>query len=47
MPRMPPATDLDILPLTQARFADLEDLFATGDPRWCWYLCRRLLIEPT
>ena len=36
MPRMPPATDLDILPLTPDRFADLEGLFATGDPRWCW-----------
>lgn len=36
MPRMPPATDLEILPLTRDRFADLEDLFATGDPRWCW-----------
>lgn len=36
MPRMPPATDLQILPLTGDRFADLDGLFATGDPRWCW-----------
>ena len=36
MPRMPPATDLEILPLTGDRFADLDGLFATGDPRWCW-----------
>ena len=25
-----------IVPLTGARFADLDGLFATGDPRWCW-----------
>jgi GNAT superfamily N-acetyltransferase len=36
MPRMPPATDLAVLPLTPDRFADLGELFATGDPRWCW-----------
>ena len=36
MPRMPPATDLEIQPLTGDRFADLDALFATGDPRWCW-----------
>ena len=35
MPRMPSATDLEILPLTRDRFADLDGLFATGDPRWC------------
>ena len=33
---MPSATDLQILPLTADRFADLDGLFATGDPRWCW-----------
>jgi GNAT superfamily N-acetyltransferase len=33
---MPPAPDLEIVPLTGERFADLGDLFATGDPRWCW-----------
>ena len=36
MPRMPTATDLEIVPLTWDRFADLDGLFATGDPRWCW-----------
>ena len=36
MPRMPTARDLEILPLTADRFADLDGLFATGDPRWCW-----------
>ena len=36
MPRMPSRTDLEIVPLTGARFTDLDDLFATGDPRWCW-----------
>lgn len=36
MPRMPSATNLEILPLTGDRFADLDGLFATGDPRWCW-----------
>ena len=33
---MPTARDLEILPLTADRFADLDGLFATGDPRWCW-----------
>jgi GNAT superfamily N-acetyltransferase len=33
---MPPATDLEIHPMTGDRFADLDQLFATGDPRWCW-----------
>ena len=36
MPGMPSATDLEILPMTGDRFADLDELFATGDPRWCW-----------
>lgn len=27
---------LSIEPLTSDRFADLAELFATGDPRWCW-----------
>ena len=35
-PGMPPTTDLEIVPLTEERFADLAELFATGDPRWCW-----------
>ena len=35
-PGMPPTPDLEIVPLTGERFADLADLFATGDPRWCW-----------
>lgn len=30
------AGDLTIVPLTDKRFADLAELFATGDPRWCW-----------
>jgi GNAT superfamily N-acetyltransferase len=35
--------DLVIRPLTSERFADLAELFATGDPRWCWcmYFRRR------
>ena len=33
---MPTATDLEIVPLTGEHFADLAELFATGDPRWCW-----------
>ena len=36
-PGMPPTPELEIVPLTSERFADLADLFATGDPRWCWY----------
>ena len=35
-PGMPPTTQLEIVPLTGDRFADLTELFATGDPRWCW-----------
>ena len=35
-PGMPPTPELEIVPLTGERFADLADLFATGDPRWCW-----------
>ena len=27
---------LTIAPLTAERFADLAELFTTGDPRWCW-----------
>jgi GNAT superfamily N-acetyltransferase len=27
---------IEVLPLTEDRFADLEPLFATGDPKWCW-----------
>jgi GNAT superfamily N-acetyltransferase len=30
------AEELAIVPLTRDRFADLAELFATGDPRWCW-----------
>ena len=33
---MTTGTDLEIVPLTGKRFADLAELFATGDPRWCW-----------
>ena len=33
---MPTARDLEIPPLTADRFADLDGLFATGDPRRCW-----------
>jgi GNAT superfamily N-acetyltransferase len=35
--------DLVIRPLTSELFADLAELFATGDPRWCWcmYFRRR------
>jgi GNAT superfamily N-acetyltransferase len=35
-PGMPPTSDLEIVPLTGERFAELAELFATGDPRWCW-----------
>jgi GNAT superfamily N-acetyltransferase len=42
MPRMPSTTDLEILPLTGDRFADLDELFATGDPRWCWCMYFRV-----
>jgi GNAT superfamily N-acetyltransferase len=27
---------MDIHPLTPERFNDLAELFASGDPRWCW-----------
>ncbi len=30
------AENLTIVPLTEDRFDDLRELFATGDPRWCW-----------
>ena len=30
------AEDLTVVPLTEDRFEDLAELFATGDPRWCW-----------
>ena len=33
---MPHDAGLEILPLASDRFADLGELFATGDPRWCW-----------
>jgi GNAT superfamily N-acetyltransferase len=33
---MPPDHGLEILPLTSERFPDLAQLFASGDPRWCW-----------
>ena len=34
---MPEPDDLEIRPLTPARFADLAALFEEGgDPRWCW-----------
>lgn len=36
MPRMPPDNGLEILPLINERFPDLGQLFASGDPRWCW-----------
>lgn len=39
---MQSATDLEILPLTGDRFADLDGLFATGDPRWCWCMYFRV-----
>ena len=42
MPRMPIQSDLQILPLTGDRFTDLDDLFATGDPRWCWCMYFRV-----
>ena len=30
--------DLEIVPLTAARFPDLAALFEEGgDPKWCWY----------
>jgi ribosomal protein S18 acetylase RimI-like enzyme len=31
-----PPDELRIVPLTPDRFDDLGELFATGDPRWCW-----------
>ena len=39
---MTTATDLEIVPLTGERFADMADLFATGDPRWCWCMYFRV-----
>jgi GNAT superfamily N-acetyltransferase len=36
MPRMPPDNGLEILPLSGERFPDLGQLFASGDPHWCW-----------
>jgi GNAT superfamily N-acetyltransferase len=39
---MSPSTDLKILPLIGERFADLAQLFATGDPRWCWCMYFRV-----
>ena len=39
---MTTATDLGIVPLTSERFPDLADLFATGDPRWCWCMYFRV-----
>jgi GNAT superfamily N-acetyltransferase len=27
---------LEIVPMTGERFADVAEVFATGDPRWCW-----------
>jgi GNAT superfamily N-acetyltransferase len=39
---MPAAADLEIVPLTGDRFADLGNLFATGDPRWCWCMYFRV-----
>ena len=33
---MPHDAGLEILPLTSERFTDLGQLFASGDPRWCW-----------
>ena len=39
---MPPAADLEIVPLTSERFADLGQLFASGDPHWCWCMYFRV-----
>jgi len=33
---MAPDNGLEVLPLTSERFGDLRQLFASGDPRWCW-----------
>lgn len=33
---MSESVDLEIRPLGAARVPDLVELFATGDPRWCW-----------
>jgi GNAT superfamily N-acetyltransferase len=43
MTARPELADLDIGPLTPAGFEQLAELFATGDPRWCWcmYFRRR------
>ena len=35
-------TGLEIVPLTGERFTDLADLFASGDPRWCWCMYFRV-----
>ena len=39
---MPPDSELEIFPLTSARFADLAQLFASGDPKWCWCMYFRV-----
>jgi GNAT superfamily N-acetyltransferase len=41
-PGMPTTPDLEIVPLTGERFADLAELFASGDPRWCWCMYFRV-----
>jgi len=41
--RMTEPVDLEIVPLTGERFADLGTLFeAGGDPRWCWCMYFRV-----
>jgi len=41
-PGMPTTPDLAIVPLTGERFPDLAELFASGDPRWCWCMYFRV-----
>jgi GNAT superfamily N-acetyltransferase len=41
-PVMSPSPELAIVPLTGERFDDLAELFATGDPRWCWCMYFRV-----
>ena len=43
---VPDSTELgdpgvEVVPLTLERFDDLAELFATGDPRWCWCMYPR------
>ena len=41
-PGMPTTPDLGIVPLTGERFGDMAELFASGDPRWCWCMYFRV-----